>query len=106
MNINKNGLKELIPEFHSNCKNVIFNALGIRETGNSDLYITGWYTTVFFLTYGIRMLRTEINCLSVFIFLMSIILALLLGAWGLTNGHFKNEIPGERTNKHENEEKT
>ena len=72
MKIKKNGLKELITEFHSNFKNVIFNALGVRKTGNSDLYITGWYATVFFLAYGIRLLRIGINCLSVFIFSMSI----------------------------------
>ncbi|MEN8223679.1 MAG: hypothetical protein ABFR36_10565 [Acidobacteriota bacterium] len=106
MNIKKNGLTGLISEFHSNCKKVIFNALGIRRTGNSDLFISGWYAVVFFLAYGIRMLRTDINCLSVFIFLMSITLILLLAAWGMANGHLKNKIPGEKVNKQKNEEQT
>lgn len=89
MKVKQSGMNESLSGFHSTCKSIIFNSLGILKMENSDLFISGWYFAVISLAYSIRMLRTEIAYLSVFTFVLTIILIILLSVNGLSHGHFK-----------------
>ena len=99
MNKKRSGMNEFLSEFHSTCKSIIFDGLGIKKMNNSDLFISGWYAAAISLAYSIRMLRTDIDLISVFIFIMTIILLLLLSVNGLVHGHFNNKIPGIKKKK-------
>ncbi len=94
MNRKRSGVNDLLTKFHSTCKSIIFDSLGIIKMDNSDLFISGWYVAAISLAYSIRMLRIDIHYLSVFTFTMTIILIFLLSVNGLVHGHFKSKIPG------------
>jgi len=94
MNIKQSEMNDLLPKVHAAFKNIIFDSLGIVKMKNSDLFISGWYVAVISLAYSLRILRTDINYLSIFTLIMTIILIILLSIDGLAHGHFKNKISG------------
>ncbi len=96
MNKKQSGVDELLTKFHTTCTGMIFDGLGIEEMDNSDLFISLWYVAAIFLAYSIRIVRVETNCLSIFTLTMTIILILLLSLKGLSHGHLKNRIPGNK----------
>ncbi len=105
MNRKRSGVNDLLTKFHFTCKSIIFDSLGIIKMDNSDLFISGWYVAAISLAYSIRMMRTDINYLSVFTFAMTIILIFLLSINGLAHGHFQNKIPGKKINVRKKYEK-
>ena len=88
------GGKNILLSLHNGCRNVIFDALGISNIKNSSLFIAGWYLGGFCLAYSIGLLRECFNFYSLFVFLLSIVLIILLSISGLSRGHLKNRIGG------------
>jgi len=78
--------------FHRGCRDVIFNALGIRKMKYSGFFIAGWYLGGFFLACSIGMLRKVPDIRSLVSFFLSILLIILLSFSGLKRGHLKNRV--------------
>ena len=91
---------DIILSFHRGCKNVLFEAFGIREMENSRFFIAGWYLGGFLLAYSIRMVRSNFGIQSMVVFILSLLLIILLSISGLSRGHMKNKTDkGEMKNE-------
>ncbi|MEN8153480.1 MAG: hypothetical protein ABFR75_05605 [Acidobacteriota bacterium] len=67
-------------------KEIIFNSIGIKGIKYEEVYMFGWWAAVACLTVGIARLRMAVNFLSVYTFILSVILIVLLIFLGRIGG--------------------
>lgn len=67
-------------------KEIIFNSIGIAGIKYEEIFMFGWWVAVACLTVGIARLRMSVNFLSIYTFILSIVLIVLLSIFGKIAG--------------------
>ena len=93
MKKSKNDVRLSISSIISIFKGIIFNSIGITGIKYEEIYMLGWWITVAFLTVGIARLRMSVNFLSIYTFILSVVLIILLIIFGKIAGE---SLTGEK----------